>query len=975
MRGMKNDTLELRFSENESGPVLTGVINELANQALAFTGSSGLVLVVEANGHESVLQQNNLDLVSQSNSPDGLTKSIVWKVGKSGHQLSVEQTWQLNGPVATSSVEVTNNGSTVIKVRDVVLLTATTSAGGDALKVEIKEGVGDPGRFISKAQGAIDANPIFLQDCFFVGIDWPVAENRNDNGQLLCRQFPGVELKPNTSWVSQTLSIGVSAPGKLPQAFLKHLDVKRGRPTRRASFYFDWLTHATEGPTQDETRKMLDYLAVLRRDYGVQFDLYALDDGAVETRWELMYDRHQLRHRTLYPDGLKPLAARAKELGMEMGIWLGPDVIYRGDVTDTQRRDDILNMVRDWNVGIFKLDVCVSWALKDDPYYNDWYMTKLAELYAAARAINPKLVVINHRIRFSPYMLTVLDSTLWESAESYPEIMLGNSNMPRLYTRYGAYQRGEPTYYGGYSPLLEDHGMCFNGDWRGWRNEFVLGAFGRALALSPEIYGTMFLLPDYELPELGRLMKLATANRELLGHTRYLPTGDFVHSDGKACLVCVINNSWDACRRTLTLADLGLAADHAYQVELLYPQDGLCAVNDAVGAGGTLDVALPAFGIAAVKVTLGVGRTVSGAPQMQADGHEGPWPSRRESLETVRLSPSTACTPWDSTNTTLQAQVEQVKFAVDSDPFEHQAWKLLMTSKHPEVNACRDFFEGKLHRESTGIAAHAWDGNPLTVWGDDGVWRKSNNIWRVDLKQVSTIGMVEIQLSQIMPGPVLASGEKRGLPEPIFMDVSTDLLNWTRRPAHVFYRRRPVEPDSAIQIIADFGGTAGRYVRIHTRGFYCSAIVVRTPDNKVIPSHGWHGNNVLTSRAPAHYGTMDLTAGLKNISAESTLAVVCKFNAEFWAFRELVLAWLTCGDEVIPLLESSPMLPSHRWEWDNCLRINAFTFRYDLPVGAVEKLLKNGKVHAHVAVFGAEEEPGTESRPTIEAMIVPYLVR
>jgi hypothetical protein len=234
-----------------------------------------------------------------------------------------------------------------------------------------------------------------------------------------------------------------------------------------------------------------------------------------------------------------------------------------------------------------------------------------------------------------------------------------------------------------------------------------------------------------------------------------------------------------------------------------------------------------------------------------------------------------------------------------------------------------------------------------------------------------------------MPGPVLVSGEKRGLPEPIFMDVSSDLINWTRRPAHVFYRRRPVEPDSAIQIISDFGGVSGRYLRIHTKGFYCSAIIVKTPEGKWVPTEGWHGNNVLTSRAPVHYGVIDLTDKLKTIAnsqsptkvADATLAVVCRFNADFWAFRELALAWLTVGDDVLPLLESSPMLPSHRWEWDNCLRVNAFTFRYDLPDGEVRKLLTKGKVQAHVVVFRAEEEPNTECVPTVEAMVVPYLVR
>lgn len=969
MRPMNNEFMRLSFDEAACGPRLVGVTNKLTNRSIALEGNVGLILVLEVDGSNLLVQQTEFQLQNRVTTPTA--ESLCWTFAGSGVKLSLDQSWTLAGAVVSCTLRVRNGGSSAIRLRDVVLLSATTREGAAALAVTVKEGVGDPGRFISRAEGAIDANPVFLQDCFFVGIDWPVAENRLDEGRLTCRQFPGVDLAPGAAWSSRSLSFGVSATGQLPQAFLKHLDVKRGRPTRRASFYFDWLTHATEGPTQSETHQMLDLLAMLKREHGVHFDIYALDDGAVETRWELMFDRHQLRHRLLYPQGVESTARRAKELGIEMGIWLGPDVIYRGDKNDTQRREDILAMVRDWNVGLFKLDVCVSWPLKDDPYYNDWYMTKLEELYAAARAINPNLVVINHRIRFSPYMLTILDSTLWESAESYAEVVLGNSDKPRLYTRFGAYQRGEPSYFGAYSPLLEDHGMCFNGDWRGWRNEFVLGAFGRALALSPEIYGTLFLLPDNEYAELGRLMKLADENRTLLGHTRYVKeTGDFIHSDGNECVVCMVNDSWQQAERSYSLGDLGLPDAAVYQVELLYPLNLIQVESLGVSANVNLRITLPAFGIAALKLQPVKALPVGGHVSLTA-------------LTTLTILSGTSLVPWREDGRVL-AQVERVRFAADTDVLEHQTLKRLASSRHPEVNACRAFYAAKQRRECTGIAAHAWDGDETTVWGDDGVWRYYKNIWRLDLGAEAAVGIVEIRLSQLMPGPVLESGDKRGLTGSITLELSNDLVNWESRPGHVFYRRRPVEPDSVIQILGDFGGAKGRYLRIHARGFHTNGIVVHASDGTPLLSTHWHGNNMLTVREPAHHAALDLLVGLKQVAKEqeagrlgdATLAVLCNLGLKQGASSnaELALAWLEQGGVVTPLLEASPMLPAHRWEWDCCLPVNSIVFRLDLPKGLAAEMIKKGQVRLHVVTFESEQRGPAVTMPSVDVCVVPYRV-
>ena len=120
-------------------------------------------------------------------------------------------------------------------------------------------------------------------------------------------------------------------------------------------------------------------------------------------------------------------------------------------------------MVREWKLHLFKIDACVSVPLTDDPYHNEKYMQRFERLMQECREINPRLIVINHRITNSPYILGILDSTLWQGAESYPDVFLYNEHKARLFTRYASFERKCPAYFGEYSALLEDHGISMIG--------------------------------------------------------------------------------------------------------------------------------------------------------------------------------------------------------------------------------------------------------------------------------------------------------------------------------------------------------------------------------------------------------------------------------------------------------------------------------------------------------------------------------
>lgn len=963
---LANEHIALTFQESDppGSLVLHAVENRVTGRRVRFAATTGVALTLDGVT-EAVGQQSHGVRSTDLNEARG---TLTLSLDHAASGLVVEQEVALHGPVARLRLRVRNEGTAPRTLRDVTFLEAQLSELARQGHTDVRLDRGDPGDVtVGRSHGAFDANPIFVGDDLFLGVDWPVAENACRESYIVCRHFPGQELAPGQEWVSRTFSIGVAAPGAVTRAFMDHLNALRGRPTRRAAFYFDWLLHASEGPTEAQTMATLDFLALLRERWDVRFDIYAVDDGAVETRWELMWDRYRPRHDTLFPHGLSRCVQRARELGMGFGVWLGPDVVYPGDATGARREEDITRMVRDWNIHLIKLDTCVSWPLTGDPYFNDRYMSRLAALYAACRAINPDLVVINHRIRFSPYMLTVLDSTLWEGAESYPEVFLGNGHTPRLHTRYAAYARQEPTYYGTYSPLLEDHGICFNGDWRGWREEFVLGAFGRALALSPEVYGTLFLLPDQEYPELGRLMRLARENRALLATTVFLPeSGDFLHSDGRRALRCLINDSWRTTTRVLRPErDFGLTAPSAstmYSVYLHYPQAGE-APDLQYGVGDEIVQPLLPFGVAVLEVRVA-------EPTIRATARAGRGtPATRP--QTEELATLRALSGEEMGALAVVGALEATRFAVNDDTPELQALAAVGRSTFSIVQDCRAWYRDKQRREVVGISANAWDGDPWTAWGDEFFWAHTSNIWRLDLGDARPIHRLEITLSQRQPGPVRrdAAGE-RGFTLPVHVQASADLLHWQTTEAHVYHMRTP-SGDSYLQaFIAEFPpGTLARYLRILNRGFWAQDITIRAPSGEPLPRDAWRGNNTLTERSPLAVYSGAVT--LPHDTSARTLATICRLGEQVTVDpnTEVALAWVRHGERVIPLVEASPLLPSHRWEHYAQVPGNNVVFRLPLTADLASQTLQ-----ISVALFTPEhvrEGWITTYAPDVRVLCVP----
>ena len=128
------------------------------------------------------------------------------------------------------------------------------------------------------------------------------------------------------------------------------------------------------------------------------------------------------------------ITAASAAQGMRLGLWLGPDGFGETPESMAARRGQLLSWVKDFNVGLFKMDTVVSALEHKDRHILEKKYQSLADALSEARRIDPKFVAINHRINNSPYMLTITDCLLWRGQETYIDVHISNRTAS-LYNR------------------------------------------------------------------------------------------------------------------------------------------------------------------------------------------------------------------------------------------------------------------------------------------------------------------------------------------------------------------------------------------------------------------------------------------------------------------------------------------------------------------------------------------------------------
>lgn len=330
--------------------------------------------------------------------------------------------------------------------------------------------------------------------------------------------------------------------------------------------YFSWINNTNEGSWEEQTLANLSFFEWLKKETGAQFDLYAFDagniDGAAGTYGSIHSDRFQAH----FPNGFAPIAEKARELSMHLGIWGGADGFGDTEESKKERRDMIVSLCRDYAFALFKFDT-VCGVLRSD--YRDYF----TEMIEECRKYVPELVILNHRNDLGGAQ-QYCTTKLWESAETYIDVLYANRKTASHH-RGGTLMRGNPE---GLERLVEDHGVCLSSCLDFWADELVIQAFRRGLILSPQIYGNPWLLREDELRTLGRLVALKRAYRDILVDGIALPEevfGPNAVSRGNAQVrfLTLVNPSWTEKTYTFTPGEATGNGQGGVYVRTIHPYE------------------------------------------------------------------------------------------------------------------------------------------------------------------------------------------------------------------------------------------------------------------------------------------------------------------------------------------------------------------------------------------------------------------
>jgi len=322
------------------------------------------------------------------------------------------------------------------------------------------------------------------------------------------------------------------------------------------SQYFSWINNTNEGATESQSLTNLAFFGWLKREYGLQLDIYAFDAGAIDgKRWYGSMESDKFKRQ--FPNGFGPVYESAKALGTRLGIWGGPDGFGATEQEAAQR----VSLCRDYQFALFKFDT-VAGDLRDTK------QAEFADMMARCREYAPDLILLNHRINLGDTALPHATTFLWEGKETYTDVHMVNSQ-PAPHHRAGALERGLPPKL---SRLTEDHGVCLSSALDHWDDELVLQAFNRALILSPQIYCNPWLLRDNEYPKLARIFNLAREHKALLVNATRLPKKQYgpyavARGDEKTRLLTLRNLNWEPKNYTLRITkEMGLQRGLSYRI-------------------------------------------------------------------------------------------------------------------------------------------------------------------------------------------------------------------------------------------------------------------------------------------------------------------------------------------------------------------------------------------------------------------------
>lgn len=706
--------------------------------------------------------------------------------------------------------------------------------------------------------------------------------------------------------------------------------------------YFSWINNTNEGSTEEHTLINLDFFKYLKDTYGMEIKIYAWDAGNFDGASEGYGNLNGAKFRSQYPEEYVNVVAKAKELGIRMGLWGSPDGYGNTKETQKERFEFFVHLCRDHNFALFKLDgVCGRLRPEKAGVF--------ADMLKECRRYSPDLIVLNHRLDF--YEAEEFVTTyLWNGTETYVDVLSCNQNTA-MHGRAFMFERGHTD---NLERLAEDHGVCISSSIDYFEDELIYQAFNRSLILAPEIYGNPWLMRDDELAKLARVYNLHKRNSANLVEGKLLPESYGANAVTRGTktkrFISTGNNSWQTKTITVKIGEeTGMETDKPIAVNIHHPYEkhvGIFSIGD------TVEIELMPFRATLIELA-----TESEAEPMLKNC-EYEIIKEDESGKPVEVKYLTAETkekpPVFLGKLNVEEQnppngeflYESAMYSIGNDSLESRSLRRSGETKIPQVKAARDAFFNQEHYKLRGCEAkNMFDGNPESFFDSqsktylDENRRICGGCLRVDFGKEIDCDCIEIEF---FSGDY-ATREVETQKVPLIAEFSTDLTGWqssdmvnlriinddftakiVRFTAHTLYDLH------GKKVVASYGNVGRlRYLRIENPVDRIYAVRL-IKDGKAIETH-----NAFASNMQAHYRHKNVALAkrgkfiLPEYKNGSSIAVA----VEGTHGEECVYCVAKIGGKLCGFPKRAPDYRANQWEHAVCGSDKNNTFFLELPDG------------------------------------------
>jgi hypothetical protein len=373
--------------------------------------------------------------------------------------------------------------------------------------------------------------------------------------------------------------------------------------TPSKSIYFDWINRNWYGSNEKKIEANLKFFKWLHDEYGMKLDIYLMDAGDIDQGPNCAqsfglptYGSLKTEHfKKRFPNGFDPLVKLAKSFDCRLGVWLGPDGYGKTKAVAMKRKEMLVKFCKDYHFALFKFDACCSDLSAENQKY-------FIETMQECRKYSPDLIILNHRITLNEEARKLTTTFLWEGRETCVDVNITNENVAPHH-REGNLLRGLPPQL---NRLTEDHGVCLSTGLNFWEDDLILQAFNRNLIMSPEIYGSPFLLSDDELPRLARIYNIHRLYNDILVNGMILPEekyGKFAvaRGDSSTRLITLRNLTWQSIQIPIQLDEsIGLTGKGELEVLQYHPTEKFLG---SYKSGETVKVTVLPFRSCLIKVS------------------------------------------------------------------------------------------------------------------------------------------------------------------------------------------------------------------------------------------------------------------------------------------------------------------------------------------------------------------------------------